>query len=433
MSPDEILAALCEGRDADLIGLEESTTFDAKSEPYRLDDPKSRWELAKDVSAMANAEGGILLVGAKTKRLENTFVEQVDEIRPVPMRFVNEEQLRGALKNLVFPAIGNYVALHAFDRRDDRALLAIHVQKPPDDDLPALVTTRASVEVDGRSHEIEAFGLARRVGSGTEWDQGAKIWSDIRDGRLARRRLTLRGNQPQELDDDRRRERLDQLLDLVGADDHAYIALAAYPVAPLRINDFVSDSGVYGLLRSLPTDAVRPSGFGLGYGLDPQPVGPGLADIESGRRGLLVDPDGLTLAVALGTREMLGWAHRTWSGNLDDPLRINRHIITEWPLEFTRFVMRVRELGGAAHWRWRASVRRLQTGRPPQVLHLGEEWHFDSAPPRVDEAEIDGDLLAAETAAYEIVRWLVSLFNESVERVPGVRDERVDPYLIRAW
>lgn len=433
MNPDEILAALREGRDADLIGLEESTTFDAKSEPYRMDDPKTRWELAKDVSAMANAEGGILLVGAKTKRLENSFVEQVDEIRPVPTRFVNEEQLRGALKNLVFPAIGNYVDLHRFDRGDDKTLLAIHVQKPPDDDLPALVTTRASVEVDGRSHEIEAFGLARRVGSGTEWDQGAKIWSDIRDGRLARRSLTLQGSQSQEPDDDRIRERLDQLLELVGADDHAYIALAAYPVEPLRINDFVSDSGVYGLLRSLPTDAVRPNGFGLGYGLDPQPVGPGLADIESGRRGLLVDPDGLTLAVALGTREMLGWAHRTWSGNLDDPLRINRHIIAEWPLEFTRFVMRVRELGAAVPWRWQASVRRLQTGRPPQVLHLGEEWYFDSDPPRVDEAEIDGDLLDAETAAYAIVRWLAGLFNASPERIPAVEDERVSPELIRAW
>ena len=79
--------------------------------------PSRCWELAKDVSAMANAQGGLLLVGAKTKRLENSFVEQVDEIRPVPTRFVNEEQLRGALKNLVFPAIGNYVALHRFRSR----------------------------------------------------------------------------------------------------------------------------------------------------------------------------------------------------------------------------------------------------------------------------------------------------------------------------
>lgn len=42
MNPDEILAALREGRDADLIGLQESTTFDATSEPYRMDDPPLR-------------------------------------------------------------------------------------------------------------------------------------------------------------------------------------------------------------------------------------------------------------------------------------------------------------------------------------------------------------------------------------------------------
>lgn len=67
------------------------------------------------------------------------------------------------------------------------------------------------------------------------------------------------------------------------------------------------------------------------------------------------------------------------------------------------------------------------------MLQLGEEWYFNSDPPRVDEAETDGELVDAETAAYEIVRWLAGLFNASPERIPAGEDERVSPELIRAW
>jgi hypothetical protein len=432
LSADEMLAVLRESRDDDLIGLEESTVFDAKSGAYRLDDPKSRWELAKDVSAMANADGGILLIGAKTERLENSFVERVAAIRPVPTTFLNEDQLRGAVAKFLFPSIGNYVEFHRFDRGDDSGLLAIRIRRPPDDDQPILVTTRATVEVDGRTHEIDAWAIARRVGSGTEWDQGAKVWADIRDGRLARRSLTM----PQPLlitGQDRVQERLVALLDQVGADDYAWWALAAYPTTAVRLGNFAGDDGAFGLLRSLPANAVRRNGFGLGYGTNVQALGSGLADIEPGRRGLLVDPDGLVLAVALGTCQMLGWSHQSWSGDVTSPLKINRFIVSEWPLEFTRFVDRVRSTAPQTAWELYSRASRLQSGLPPQRLHLAEEWMFDGSPPRVDDAEMTADVNEPEADAGGIVSWFVGLFGRQPSEVPAVESGRVVGEMIRAW
>ena len=52
---------------AALIGLDEDTWLEAKGRnPYDFTTPAGRYELAKDASAFANAEGGILLVGLTT-------------------------------------------------------------------------------------------------------------------------------------------------------------------------------------------------------------------------------------------------------------------------------------------------------------------------------------------------------------------------------
>jgi len=56
-----------------LIGREEDAWFEAKQRsPYDLTPPTGRYELAKDVSAFANADGGLLVVGLTTTRVAET-------------------------------------------------------------------------------------------------------------------------------------------------------------------------------------------------------------------------------------------------------------------------------------------------------------------------------------------------------------------------
>jgi hypothetical protein len=84
---DAARAALSAGRPEELLGVAECGWLDVKGGVYRLDDPASAEELAKDVAAFANTKtGGVLLIGFGTRKEHDA--EVVDKIRPVPRRLV---------------------------------------------------------------------------------------------------------------------------------------------------------------------------------------------------------------------------------------------------------------------------------------------------------------------------------------------------------
>ncbi len=53
-----------------LIGQPEAVWLEFKTSPYQLSDERQKFELAKDVSAMANADGGVILMGVETQKDE---------------------------------------------------------------------------------------------------------------------------------------------------------------------------------------------------------------------------------------------------------------------------------------------------------------------------------------------------------------------------
>jgi hypothetical protein len=50
-----------------ILGTNESNWVDFKSAPYGLDNDRSRWELAKDVSAFANVGASAIVIGFETE------------------------------------------------------------------------------------------------------------------------------------------------------------------------------------------------------------------------------------------------------------------------------------------------------------------------------------------------------------------------------
>src|SRR5438067_1534205 len=66
MARAEALAILESGEFDQLIGRPETPEVEFKGEPYQLDRETQRFELAKDVSAMANAAGGVIIFRAQT-------------------------------------------------------------------------------------------------------------------------------------------------------------------------------------------------------------------------------------------------------------------------------------------------------------------------------------------------------------------------------
>lgn len=75
MNPvSEVLEKLAAKDFEGLIGLWESVWLEAKESPYILDAPKQKLELAKDVSALANSIGGIIVLGFDTARDSDLLV-----------------------------------------------------------------------------------------------------------------------------------------------------------------------------------------------------------------------------------------------------------------------------------------------------------------------------------------------------------------------
>ena len=182
----EVLQLLRDGREADLAGVEESQWLEVKGAPYTLTkDDRQKWELAKDVSALANSGGGMILIAALTERPEAWYEEKITAIKAVPAKLVDLDQYRKVLAGWTFPPVGPFTELVPFERDAGSRLVAIVVKPVSDDEQPVMVRTKVPIG----SEVIEVWSIARRVGTGTEWIPSQVVWSDIRDGRLARRSL----------------------------------------------------------------------------------------------------------------------------------------------------------------------------------------------------------------------------------------------------
>jgi hypothetical protein len=89
-----------------LIGLEEDPWLEVKGRnPYDFTTPDGRFELAKDVSAFANADGGILIVGLATIRLPATKTEQISAHDLCTQAEFSVQQYQGLIKEHVYPGI----------------------------------------------------------------------------------------------------------------------------------------------------------------------------------------------------------------------------------------------------------------------------------------------------------------------------------------
>jgi len=83
--PEQILAALGSGSFDSLVGEFETSQLECKRQPYDLASEEQKLELAKDVSALANAAGGLLVIGYSTVRDEAHQEDRIDRCRPFPL------------------------------------------------------------------------------------------------------------------------------------------------------------------------------------------------------------------------------------------------------------------------------------------------------------------------------------------------------------
>lgn len=132
------------GHAASLVGQPESQWLDAKQQPWRLGTPEGNAELAKDLSAMANAQGGLILIPARTTMTSGR--EIIDSVRDLPETLVDIKQIRDVLNQWVFPPLPDLVTeLVPTQGGRGRLVVAVGAHRP--DNWPHLVVGDPSAQL----------------------------------------------------------------------------------------------------------------------------------------------------------------------------------------------------------------------------------------------------------------------------------------------
>lgn len=143
-----------------LVGFPENEWFEAKSSPWDLDTLSGKIELAQDVARFANAHGGVIVVGAESRKVDGR--DTIRRARGIdPMR-VELARTSNVLDQRIYPAIEG-LAVWSATLQSGRMMLVIEV--PPQSDWMKPFLVQGSVV--GDRVEGAFFSIVRRRGEGS--------------------------------------------------------------------------------------------------------------------------------------------------------------------------------------------------------------------------------------------------------------------------
>jgi hypothetical protein len=208
-APADLLVALAQSHFDSVIGMAETVWLEFKSQPYLpRDDEAKRLELAKDVSAMANGGGGLIVFGYKTAPDVLTSRDIVKARTPVSTSLVDIDSYKKVLESWTYPPMRG-INIEWWGVDQGRGVLTIAVSPASEAQQPILVL-KASVEGVKRSILL---GYFLRTEDRVSDSNAGELHADIQMGRVLRRiglgGLTPAPSAPSGPTDEQRRQRLE--------------------------------------------------------------------------------------------------------------------------------------------------------------------------------------------------------------------------------
>jgi hypothetical protein len=185
---EETLAVLQSGELEQLIGRPETLEVEFKGEPYQLDRESQKFELAKDVSAMANAAGGVIIIGAQTERGTEVAVDVVARLRLLAQGLVNEQQYETIISDRVYPRLRE-VHVQFYPSKDDAARGVVAIDVPPQDDIDKHFLVQRPIEEGADSTPGWLVGICVRSVGHVEGRRIGEIHTLINRGLTLGRQL----------------------------------------------------------------------------------------------------------------------------------------------------------------------------------------------------------------------------------------------------
>ena len=439
MGCGEIEHLLESGAEAALVGESETDHLDFKEQPYRLNTDREKWELAKDVAALANAGGRCLVIGIATTTPGEREEEIASEIKPFPAPLGDIKRHRDAIDATagVYPVLRN-IRIHKYSRPDNKALMLIRVPPQQEDDLPFMVIRM----VEGDEKRGVGIGVPFRSGAHTFWEPPGQLHRDLSDGRRLRRvgaslpPTAVPTSQPhaQSLED-LSRERLTSIEQYMGWTEAPTLLLAAVPKLRQRIpiEGFFDPDKIRGCVQSPPE--IRWAGFSLAWPRDPENVDGALVNATPDRNVLWVEPDGTCFAAATGAQSFLTRSGGTRVAQEPEPRAINPTVLVEWTYLFCLFVRECLADAVEGEWRLVARLRGSLSRRWPLQLRSGlssDGWE-EGSPAGLDDWYYESDATLDPAAdAFTLLAQIYALFGLPQEHIPYTEAARVDPEKIKA-
>jgi len=148
-----------------LIGEVENIWFDCKSQPYQIELDSGKRELAKDISSFLNAQGGVILIGIKTKPSTIHFGDEIEEIRPFIQGLVNTSQYKDVIKSWIYPEADEIeVEWKPMKNDSKKGIVIIRMPAQKDAIKPFLITKT----LDEKKRIEMFFGYAERKGDNSQ-------------------------------------------------------------------------------------------------------------------------------------------------------------------------------------------------------------------------------------------------------------------------
>ena len=325
-----------------LIGTAESVWIDAKDRPYVLQSTKQKLELAKDVSAMANAVGGIVVLGFDTTRDATTSGERISAVKQFPVAMVNADQYRKIVHEYVHPPLD--ILVRVFEAADGKGVGAIVVERPTNKtNKPYIVSNM----IDDKGHVIGAhFGFFERKQDVIPTLSAARIQQQLAAGQqwksIEQRLQTIETNiaawqrsgppvKTPAITDKIRNERLKAARIALGRDDVPLVYYLASPEGECVFPTLFRSRGerIVRLIEKPPE--LRPQGFEIWAGDVSEIIrGQLRRNMLPGYRLIELWKDGLFVFIAPGDEDFLGWG----MGSSDKPIHISNFVLAESVLTF---------------------------------------------------------------------------------------------------
>ncbi|MFC7763538.1 helix-turn-helix domain-containing protein [Catellatospora bangladeshensis] len=339
-----MIKALQSGKAKDLLGQAENPWLDFKATPYPAND-KGKFDISKDVAAFANAQGGMIVCGIKTKRDDNEARDIADSLHPFPQANVKIESYKDVLNDYLWPRVA--VEYHWFpdpDSEESGHYLVIEVEPVPERDRYVIV--RRSLNDKGQL--ADGFVIPERRGDGSVSVLPDAAYRLINEGyrrvhgaeryfteaELAGIRFEAIGR-PELAADPFTRELATEGIDhMEQRQEWQNTPVLYWQSLPAGRVDLLSgmfgSANLEGKLRD--QDVLRFNGFNFADRLGQLTAYAGGLYLDKTRCALWIRPDGSVTAGAVATPELLCWAME----QRGTPNRINSLVLTEMTLEYFR-------------------------------------------------------------------------------------------------